>query len=253
MNKLALLLVLLVTAGCLPPDTKPVPVQNRMYNNAETLFLTGAYTRAYSILENVVRTNPYPQAFLLKGKCSLLLKDYSRAIAEFKEAVNRAEVLEHYIQAQLGLADAYYSGQNAYDMCSELYGDLLDEYGDRIPRPLVMARYAHSLIRIERRRQGRAILSDVIRLYPGSQESSMARSLLGESAGDFYIQLGLFSDRKNAELLKHRADRGGLQARVEQEGSSYKVIIGYFASLSDAQGRLSDCKQRGFTNAFIKP
>ena len=246
-------MLLIITAGCLPPNIKPVPVKDRMYKNAETMFLMGKYSRAHTLLENVVRTNPYSAAFLLKGKCSLLLKEYSRAIREFTEASERADVLEYYIQAQLGLADAYYSGKNAYGTASELYRDLLDEYGDRIPRPLVMVRYAHSMIRTEKKRQGRAILNDVIRLYPGSQESSMARDLLGESTGDFYIQLGLFSDRKNAELMKERAAGRGIRARVEREGSSYRVIVGYFASLKSARRRLSECQQSGFSNAFIKP
>jgi outer membrane protein assembly factor BamD (BamD/ComL family) len=253
MSRAIALMLLVITAGCLPPDSKPVPVKDRMYKDAETMFLMGKYSRAHAILENVVRTDPFPSAFLLKGKCSLLLKEYSRAVDEFKEASERADVLEYYIQAQLGLADAYYSRKNAYDLCIELYRDLLDEYGDRIPRPIVMVRYAHSLIRTEKRRQGRAILNDVIRLYPGSQENSMARDLLGESTGDFYIQLGLFSDRRNAELQKERAARRGLRARVEQEGASYRVIVGYFSSLSSAQKRLSECQQSGFPKAFIKP
>jgi len=249
MKKAVFLIICLAAPGCLPPDVKPDPVQDSTYRKAETLFLTGNYSEAYAILSG----SPYPEAFLLRAKCSLCMKDYTRAVREFGVAAARARVLEQYIQARLGCADSYYSSQTAYAECIRIYRELLDRYGGRIPKPLVMVRYAHSLIRNGDRIQGKDILNSVVSMYPGSQESRMAKDLLGDAEQAFYVQFGRFSRRENAERMRDRAAAQGLRPLIKRQGSTYKVVVGYFNSLEKAREQLELCRRSGFSNAFINP
>lgn len=245
--------VCLCAAGCLPPDVKPVSVRDSRYIRAETLFLTGNYSEAYSILKRSAAGEYLPEYLLLKAKCSLSLKAFSRAADEFREAAGNARVLDQYVQARLGLADALYSSQRAYEQSSDLYAGLLEEYGERIPRSSVMIRYAHSLIRSGSRSRGKDVLQQVIQMYPGSSESSTARNLLEDADSDFYIQLGRFGKRVNAVSLRNRARAAGFRVRIEMDGGYYTVVTGYRRRFRLAQTDLERYRQAGFSEAFIKP
>ncbi len=243
---------LVVLAGCGPPDIPETPFNNTAMIQAEKLFLTGNYSEAKMVLDPLIADTFHPQAFLLRGKCCLLSKDYVQAERDFLQAASRAEVFSQYIEAELGLGDTLYS-YGEYKRCIGVYKMLLSKYGARIPRPNVMLRYAHALIRLGKRDQGQQVLDEILRLYPDSGAAGEVPELKGSSTGDFYIQLGIFSGRENAESLMRNARIRGLQPRLIQNAGGFMVIVGYFKNINRAREMLTQVKTAGFSKAFIKP
>jgi tetratricopeptide (TPR) repeat protein len=241
-----------VLCGCglLPPP--PPPVNHPDMARAETQFLMGRYGEARMTLDSIIYALPDPQAFLLRGKCSLLLGDYTRAQGDFKQTVSRTKYLNQYVEAQMGLGDAYYS-EGMYKQCIGVYQMLLDKYNDSIPKANVMLRYAHSLIRVGKRSRGEEILDSIMYSFPESAAAKEARGLRNTSSGDFYIQLGLFSERRTADTLISRLKMRGFTPTLQSNANGFIVVVGYFKNIDRAREKLAEIKSAGFRDAFIKP
>jgi tetratricopeptide (TPR) repeat protein len=190
--------------------------------------------------------------FLLRGRCYLLSESYAQAIRDLEETIGRAVALTQYVEANLGMADAYYA-QRDYARSTKLYRMLLDEFPGRVPRDVVMLRCSHSLLRLGRTAAGRAMLARVQQEFPGSAAAREAGDLLPSATGEFYVQVGLFGDRRNADRLEQDLAARGITARVEIQSGQYAVIVGYYDSMEAARRRLADIKAAGYDRAFIKP
>ncbi len=68
----------------------------------------------------------------------------------------------------------------------------------------------------------------------------------------YTIQIGAFSNEQSAEKLSDKA-KSSLDFDVDyaKVGDFYKIRVGVFSSISDAQTALDEVRQQGFNDSFI--
>lgn len=249
---LGFFLTIFLFCGCVPPDIKPAPIQDPAYLEAERYFLEGDFSKAQELLTRYIRKNPVSRTFLLRGKCYLLTGDYHRAVLDFTEGIDRAAVKQELVEGYLGLADSYYSNRE-YTKSVKYYRLLLDEYPFNIPRDIVMLRYSHSLLRLEKWDEGREMLVTLEYEFPDSPLLKEAGELRRSAQGSYYIQVGIFSRRDNAVNVNQTLLQRGFIPSIMEERGRYAVIVAYFEHIDEAKEMLDRVKEAGYSDAYIKP
>lgn len=66
------------------------------------------------------------------------------------------------------------------------------------------------------------------------------------SGGLFYVQIGAFGNRQNAERLETRAKQAGFNTFIKPENGLFKVQIGAFGNRQNAERLANEAKAKGF-------
>lgn len=91
-----------------------------------------------------------------------------------------------------------------------------------------------------------------IAAYLGLKKKSTSKPKPSQktSGGLYYVQIGAFSKKSNADSLTARAKRSGFDAFVKHEGGLYKVQLGAFSDKKNADSLAARAKRAGY-NVYV--
>ncbi|MCF7907477.1 MAG: tetratricopeptide repeat protein [Candidatus Omnitrophica bacterium] len=193
----------------------------RLHENDETLYFLGlAYTKT---------------------------ADYERARAYLDKLIDRFPGSDFRNLAMMKLADTYFL-QKDYDKAKELY-QIIESKCLKLENPsLLFLRLAQIASRRGEWEDKGKYLELIKKKYPNSPEMYFVKTL--EEYGDFFtIQVGAFSQKKNAVLLKDEVTCESKAYIVEGKSGAYpiyKVRVGKFKKRYDADKVAQDLRSQGY-------
>lgn len=196
--------------------------QSSDLRNIETLILKDEYSQAAReckrILANHHRVAIRSKAHYLLGICHLKEARYAEARKNFNIILRRYQRSKFYDDANLAIADSYF-----------LAGDF---------------------------KQAKRIYEEFLSNFPRSQLISIARKRLEESAGAkpfansyFSVQMGCFTNKKNAQSLRDKLIDEGHQAYILAlpNDELYRVRIGKFSTRLQAESLEQRLRAEGYS------
>lgn len=88
---------------------------------------------------------------------------------------------------------------------------------------------------------------------PHEVKSQEAKPAKPTAAGDYYLQLGVFSSRANADQQIAKAKVAGFKATALAAGSKFKVRVGPIPDRAKALDYQTKLKSRGLDNVLVEP
>ena len=163
------------------------------------------------------------------GLVSLKRGDYKKARIYLNKLTNHYPHSQLYPSGLLKLADSYFL-EKEYQTAQELYKDIQKKYPSFNKMPSVLLRLAQIASRQGKWTDKKNYLEVLKNKYSGSSEMKFVKAL--ENYGDFFtIQVGAFSDKKNARALHYELAKRYKGYLVEDKKGSYplyKVRVGKY-------------------------
>jgi len=219
------------------------------YFKSSILFLSQVDITEDNFLKEMVLKN-----YLQQAECLIELKDYQNAHSILIRILGTSE-FPIYKQEALYLMSHCSSLQGNIPMSISALEKLTDEYPDSL--------YALMAFKeLENMNKGEEVLPDIVGIYdpsvltgtyiPGKDEESIS---LTAGSGKFSIQVGSFSEGKNAKgfeklLLEKGFSAYTIKATVQGK-DVYRVRVGRFSSRGEAKQTLEILEKAGFSGFII--
>lgn len=194
--------------------------------NIETVkvyYLSGDYKEAIKEGEGLIARDKYSSELrYLLGLSYLKEGDYQRSAENFKIVINNFKEVRFKEEARLGLADTYLLRGDS-DNARRLYQELIKENPKTKFKEHIYSR-----------------LNDI------DSKKSDSREFVPDNS--FYsVQVGSFSNIKNARRLNQKLINKGYPAYIENSGSVYRVKVGRLKTRSQAEGLSRKLSAKGYS------
>lgn len=212
--------------------------------DAQKEYLYGNYHEA---IRKAHLLKPTDKTSYFLGLAYIKVGDYSKAQIYLNKLIKRYPASRFSSQGMVKLADSYFL-QGDYKEARKLYSEITRKYSGLNSLPTVYLRLAQ----IASRQGDWAGKKQYLRLikdrYPQSSEMKFVKTL--ENYGDFFtIQVGAFSERKNAFALKDDLDKDYSAYIVEETNGNYpiyKVRVGKYKNRYDVEKVASQLQNKGY-------
>ncbi len=249
MNRIALFL--LIAAIILCPAA--VYAQNNGISDLEATIIQEDYKKANDMAKNLLKTklagNDFAQVEYYLALSDLRLGDYAQAYDVFKKVVNARPNQELYEKAYIGVMDSLYM-QGYYENALKEAVSLMNHHPKSEMMGLIYLKAARSNLKLARWTKAKEFLQKILKEYPESFESGVARQLLEEKQY-FTVQVGAFTEQPRAErLVKELIQRKEYAYIVETKSPDgklfFRVRVGQMTALKDAQALESKLSSFGY-------
>jgi len=217
---------------------------------AQKDYLQGDYESAI-VKAKTLRVNPDNLYFI--GLAYMKINDYKNARIYFRSLVKNFQYSRLYPWGLVRLADTYFF-QKEYDDAFSLYKKINEEYITSDIEPRVLLRLAQLASKKGLWQEKNKYINSIKSKYPHCPEMKFVKIL--ESLGDFFtIQVGAFSERKNALSLADELSQDYYSYIIEDKKGSfpiYKVRVGKYKDRFEAQKVFDALLNKGYP-AHIYP
>jgi tetratricopeptide (TPR) repeat protein len=213
-------------------------------SDAQKDYLYGNYDEALSKAKSL---RPTDESLYFLGLVYTKTGDYLKAREYFRKLTHNFPDSRLYAQGLVKLADTYFF-QKDYDNAQALYLEIRKRYPDLNTMPVVLLRLAQVSSKKGDWQAKKNYLQLISQKYPGCAEMQYVKEI--ESYGDFFtIQIGAFSDKKNAlylaQALKEKYNVYVIEDK-KQDYTIYKVRVGKYKNRYDAQQTAIDLVNEGY-------
>lgn len=241
-------------------------------SQVEKLFLQGKYDRVVSEATRLIDAGSYgrEELFYLKGLSQTQLARFRDARQTFEYMIERYPKGKRAFDGCVGIGDAFFlEGKYAESISS--YNDALTNYPDSKNASVCYYKIGSAYHKLGSEDKAKEYFDKAKNSSPLSFESRMIPKDLGSSpglgamakpflspepsgeadAGDyFYVQVGYFKSRTNAEGLIEKLKRKGydsyLSTQIKGQSSFYKVKVGRFKTKPEAEAMAGKLKSDGY-------
>jgi tetratricopeptide (TPR) repeat protein len=227
--------------------------QNNGISELEATIIQEDYKKANDMAKDLLKTklagNDFVQVEYYLGLSYLRLGDYPQAYDVFKKVVNDRPATELYEKAYVGVIDALYM-QGYYENALKEVLSLMNRHAKSEMMSLFYLKAARSNLKLARWTKAKEFLQKILKEYPESFESGVARQLLDEKQY-FTVQVGAFTEQVRAErLVKELIQRKEYAYIVETKSPDgtifFRVRVGQMTALKDAQALESKLSNFGY-------
>ena len=202
-------------------------------DDAQKDYLQGNYEEAIKKAA-ALRENPDNLYFL--GLAHIKIGEYQRARGYFRKLIRRFPKSSLYEKGMVRLADTYFL-QKEYENAFSLYTDIRKANFSSDNEPLILLRLAQITSRRGQWQEKTKYINIIKSKYPRCPEMKFVKYL--DSFGDFFtIQVGAFSERKNALGLADELKQEYTTYIIEDKKDNfpiYKVRVGRYKKRFEAQ------------------
>jgi tetratricopeptide (TPR) repeat protein len=201
-------------------------------DKAKVYFLKGNYQECIGECENVLARSGYSrdldELYYMLGISYMKQGNLLRASDVFEIIINEFKDSGFQQEAQLGLGDIYFL-KSDYENAENKYKQILQSSEDTRLKGLILFRLAQCALKEGNWQEAQAYQDKLNKDYPLSFEKRLAKDL---SAPQFYftVQVGAFSNMKNARKLCQELSDKGYSSYVVDPGSGceklYRVRVG---------------------------
>jgi tetratricopeptide (TPR) repeat protein len=204
---------------------------------------------ARDLLQRKLPTNDFLQVEYYLGLSYLRLGDYAQAYDVFKKVVNDRPATELYEKAYIGVIDALYM-QGYYENALKESTALMSRHSRSEMMSLIYLKAARSNLKLARWTKAKELLQKILKEYPESFESGVARQLLDEKQY-FTVQVGAFTEKERAErlvkeLIQRKEYAYVVETRSPDGKNFFRVRVGQMTALKDAQALESKLSGFGY-------
>tara|TARA_B100000315_G_C14534821_1_gene567925 strand:+ start:309 stop:1037 length:729 start_codon:yes stop_codon:yes gene_type:complete len=209
-------------------------------SDAQKEYLFGNYQEAIRIAKNI-RSSDRSLYFL--GLSYIKIGNYQQARGYLRKLLKYYPNSKLYLQGKVKLADTYFLEKD-YDSARDIYNDLRERHSSFSATPLVLLRLAQIASRQGQWKEKNSYLSVIKSKYPLSSEMRFVEVL--EGYGDFFtIQVGAFTDKKNALSLKNELS-SKYKIYIVEDNRVYKVRVGRYKDRYDVEKIAKKLDQEGY-------
>ena len=212
--------------------------------DAQKEYIYGNYQEA---IRKVHLLKPTDETLYFLGLAYIKVGDYPRAQIYLNKLIKRYPSSRFNSQGMVKLADTYFL-QGDYNHARKLYSEITRKYPALNNIPTVYLRLAQIASRQGDWAGKRQYLKLIQDRYPQSSEMKFVKTL--KDYGDFFtIQVGAFSERKNALALSQELKKDYSTYIVnDTKGnfSLYKVRVGKFKSRYDVEKVATQLRNKGY-------
>jgi len=201
-------------------------------DKAKVYFLKGDYQQCVDECEKVLAHSGYSkdldELYYMLGISYMKQNNLLRASDVFEIIINEFKDSGFKEDAQLGLGDTYFL-KSDYDSAENKYKQILESSQDTRLNGLVLFRLAQCSLKKGNWQEAQAYQDKLNKDYPLSFEQRLAKDL---SVPQFYftVQVGAFSNMKNARRLCQELSDKGYSSYVVEPGTDneklYRVRVG---------------------------
>lgn len=195
---------------------------------AEKLFLEGKYDRVIDETGHLIdkRSRQRDELYYLKGLSELKTKKFRDARNSFGSIISRYFQSKRLFDAYVGIGDSYFL-EGDTSRALRAYNEALDKFPKNSNIVIVNTRIAEC--------------------GPGNAGVAAATAVSGEQ---FYVQVGCFKSRTNAQKLSKKLSDKGYESYVELPAVSkdnlYRVKVGRLKSKEEAEYLAYRLKKDGY-------
>lgn len=224
----------------------------------------GALEASEKLFQEPAASPLKPDIAYLAGLSLLKLNRFLEARRYFDDVLlvkNASEDLKR--SALVGIADSYMI-EERYDRAEEAYKKVLSEYPDSPVSCPVYFKLGRAMTELGREAEAKYYLDKVRTEFPFSFEARLAVEALPRQAEaacepakayagdhDYYVQVGFFSEKDNAEKLCEKLVRQGFDAYILKSTDDYKtryrVKVGRLGSSQEALQLEKKLKRAGYS------
>jgi tetratricopeptide (TPR) repeat protein len=238
----------------------------------EKIFLQGKYERVVSESSKLIDAGAHgrEELFYLKGLGQMQLARFSEARQTLQYMVERYPKGKRAFDGYIGMGDAYFlEGKYAESISS--YNDALTNHPGHKNAPIAYYKIGSAYQKLGSADKAKEYFDKVKSSSPLSFESRMIPKDAGSPSGIgnavksifkpdasevsgegsyFYVQVGYFKSRNNAEGLTEKLKRKGydcyLSTQIKNGSTFYKVKVGRFSTRAEAEAQAAKLKSNGY-------
>ncbi len=244
-------------------------------SQVEKIFLQGKYDRVISESSKLIDSGARgrEELFYLKGLSQMQLARFGEARQTFEYMVDRYPKGKRAFDGYIGIGDALFlEGKYAGSISS--YNDAISKFPDHKNASIVYYKIGSAYHKLGSEQKAKEYFDKVKDRSPLSFESRMIPKDLGSSpavmSGDtmkpllkpdapaesvapgyFYVQVGYFKSRNNAEgltkKLKRKGYDGSISSQIKDGATFYKVKVGRFNARREAEAEARRLKADGYS------
>jgi outer membrane protein assembly factor BamD (BamD/ComL family) len=227
--------------------------QNEALSDLEAMIIQEDYKKANNAAKSLLKTrlsvSDTAQVEYYLGLSHLRLGEYAQAYDMFKKVTADRPSTELYEKAYIGSIDALYM-QGYYENALKEAVSLINRHPRSEMMSLIYLKAARSSLKLARWTKAKEYLQKILKEYPDSFESGVARQLLEEKQY-FTVQVGAFTEQGRAEhLVKELIQRKEYAYIVENKAPDgkkfFRVRVGQMTALKDAQALESKLSGLGY-------
>jgi len=219
---------------------------------ARFCFLNGDYSACINEGEKILAGSSYSRdvdsLYYLLGLSYLKEANFLRASDIFEIILTEFKNSRFQEEARLGLSDTYFL-RDEYNKAAGFYKDLLSKNSRTKFAGLLYYRLSQCAFKTGNASEGRDYLSKLKDQFPLNLEVMINKDL-GSPVNYYTVQVGSFSNIKNAKNLESKLIQKNYQAYTEESSFrgkvSYRVRVGRFASRSDAINLADKLSREGY-------
>jgi len=213
-------------------------------NDAQKDYLYGNYEEAIRKAQSLKHDD---QTLYFLGLAYTKIGAYSKAQGHLNKLIQRFPHSRFHSQGLVKLADTYFL-QKDYLRAKSLYLEIIKKYPSLDNMPIVYLRLVQIASRQGNWDKKQEYLHIIKTKYPQSSEMKFVRIL--EGYGDFFtIQVGAFSEKKNAFVLREELSKDYNVYIVEDTKGNYpiyKVRVGKFKNRYDVEKAAAQLLNKGY-------
>ena len=222
-------------------------------DKAKVYFLKGDYKQSIlegeKILANVGQSRDLDQLYYILGLSYMKDGNYLRASDIFEIILKEFKESKFKEEAKLGLADTYFL-RSDYNKAQGCYKELMDENPRTRLRPIIYYRLSQIGFKKGDTQTAKAYLDKLNQDSPLNLETKINKELYSLSDIYYTVQVGAFSNRRNAQNLSQKLIQKGYPAYVEETSAQdkvvYRVRAGKFKLRQEAQELENKLTQEGY-------
>ncbi|MDP3791666.1 MAG: SPOR domain-containing protein [Candidatus Omnitrophota bacterium] len=230
----------------------------------EKLFMEAKYDRVVAEAGKLIDAGAHGREELnyLKGLSLLQLNRYSEARQTFEYMVERYPRGKRAFDGYIGIGDSYFL-EGKFNEAVVAYNEALKNFPDHKNSSIVYYKMGNSYQKLGINDKAREYLGRVKQAAPLSFEANMA-AVPDEKlspvksggisdvkiSGKYYVQVGYFRDKSNAQRMKDRLTQKGYDSSIETayklKMTFYRVKVGSYESAAEAEKTAKKLKTDGY-------
>ena len=211
--------LIIFLSSCKMFQRKGNPRQGQLYENALASYKQGNVEEAVSgftlFIKEFPKSRNRAKAHYFRGRACLAAKRYAEAEKDFNKAldVGKPSFIKSY--ARIGLGDICME-RDHFEQARHYYGRALHGNAKNLPEAEILYKMGKAAQRSGMWSQAGTYFTKVISKYPENQFAERAREKISSGVRYFSIQVGAFSERKNAlEFAKKLENLGYVSIKEE--------------------------------------
>lgn len=241
----------------------PALLHAESFAQVEMYFLEGRYGMAVQQAEKLISLKAFQKEdiFYILGLSRLKMNKFSEARESFNAVLSKFPFGKKAMNAQIGIGDAYFL-EGDMNTALKKYEEVLDKYPEDKNAPSIYYRMGNCYKNMGFTDKADKFFAKVRSSGPLSFEARMSpQTVAVKSVPEkrrieipkapvhedyFYIQAGVFKNKKNAERFTHKLYREGYDSYLSIETDLYRVKVGKYRTKNEAEAAAAKLKHSGY-------